>query len=246
MSLFQICYGPEIELIYKLIQKNPGIKFADLVKKIQYEEEGDISSLVEAVEKFLLNLDFIKVDENKSLWPLEDTFTKLGIVKRINEISLSISDSANPNFVFSSMYFQIFVTRNQLFVKDLHYQTNLLFEKIMVGQEKINAWKRMMEFFGLGYRVYGGFYALPHPEIMKDLINENENWEGPIQSFFETIINPIIPCINNGEVYLGMIYALLNLNKKNNVVFSKKQDLPFYSYGENKEWNWMEIGGSLK
>lgn len=243
MSLFQICYGPEIESIFNVIKKYPGISISGLVEKFQYSDQGDISSLVDAVLNFLINLNFIKIDENKKIYPTNKHISKLNIIKRLSEIARETNDPSNPNYVFSSIYYQIFVTQNQLFVKDLYYQTNLEFEKCLVSQEKINAWKRMMQFFGLGYRVYGGFYALPHNELMTEMLKENENWEGPIQIFLENHIDPYIPCIYNGNAYLGVVFSLLNLGNNGYISLSKKQDLPYHSYGEKKEWNWMRIGG---
>ncbi|RFU70005.1 hypothetical protein [Bacillus sp. V59.32b] len=243
MSLFQICYGPEIQSIFEVINKQPGIKFQELVKKFQYEENGDITSLVEAVGKFLVNLGFIEIDENKRIFPLIKKFSKLETLKRLTEISNSIKDPSDQNYVFSSLYYELFIRHNELYIKNLHYETNLHYEKCVVSHEKINAWKRIMQYLGLGYRVYGGFYALPHLDLIVDIIQLHQNWEGPFQEFIEKNVDPIIPCVFNGNAYNGVVYGLINLSSTDLIELSKKQDLPFHSYGERKEWNWIKVGG---
>ncbi|MCS0671609.1 hypothetical protein [Cytobacillus firmus] len=244
MSLFQICYGPEITSIMKTIQKHPGISKADLIQKFQYDNQGDISSLVEATLNFLLNLNFIKTSNKKEFVPIfNEEIKEISFLKRLKEITDKADDADDPNVIFSTLYLKLFIISNELYLKDLYYEANLLFEKMAISQEKINAWKRIMEYFGLGYRVYGGFYALPKLKIIEDIIEEIGEWEGPLQVFFEEKINPIIPCVYNRNVFKGMIYVFLNLHEQEIIKLSKMQDLPHTSFGEKNEWNWVKIGG---
>lgn len=244
MSLFQMCYGPEIHSIFWTIQRQPKISVGELVNKFSYQSGGDITSLIDAVIKFLFELEVLQIDQNKRIWTEESDLDTVTIFKRLNMIAEK-NDTSNPNFVFTMMFYELFVKTGDLYIKDLHFETNKTFAKASISQEKINAWKRMMEYFGLGYRYYnGGFYALPQLKLMKNLVDNIKNWEGPLQIFFEKHIHSIIPCIYNGNVFNGFIYGILNLNEMNLVKLSRKQDLPFLSYGDRKEWNWISIGGS--
>jgi hypothetical protein len=246
MSLFQICYGPEINEVLQTVQKYQGISKEDLINKYQYHPEGDISSLVDAALNFLVNLNFINIDNSKNIWAInEDAVNELSIIFRLKEISNQTDNLSDPNYIFSSMYYQLFVVPNQMYLKDLYYEANVTFNKLAISQEKINAWKRIMEYLGLGYRVYGGFYALPHFNLINRLIQEIGSWEGPLQLFFEEKINPLVPCVHNGKVFNGVLFSVINMYKVKMVKLSKKQDLPYSSYGEKKQWNWVEIGGVL-
>ncbi|MGG3471325.1 hypothetical protein ABES02_28125 [Neobacillus pocheonensis] len=243
MSLFQICYGPEIGAILQTVQKYPGIARDELITRYQYQKNGDISSLMDAALIFLSNLKYVNLDEKKNIWPLNENEIKgFHYLQRLKEVAES-NNSADSNYIFSTMYYHLFVVPNQLYLKDLYYEANLKFEKQAISQEKVNAWKRIMEYFGLGYRVYGGFYALPHLHLMESIVREIGEWEGPLQLLFEKKINPIFPCINNGSVFNGVVYSILNLGKVNILELSKKQDLPHQSFGESKQWNWVKIGG---
>ncbi|MEH7386758.1 hypothetical protein V7147_15300 [Bacillus sp. JJ1521] len=246
MSLFQICYGPEIGAIFHSIQKYPGIHKSDLIKNYQYQPEGDISSLVDAALNFLLNLRYIEIDKKKGIWPLINNYQvrELTIVKRLNEIADVNQDPTGPNYIFSTMYYQMFVIPNRMYIKDLYYEANLTYEKLAISQEKVNAWKRIMEHLRLGYRVYGGFYALPHTNLIEDIIEEIGEWDGPLQLFFEKKIHPVIPCISNGTIFNGILYGILHLGKTGVATLTKKQDLPYLSYGEKGQWNWITVGGN--
>jgi hypothetical protein len=242
MSLFQICYGPEIHSIFNTIQRFPNIRLSDLVSKFQYNAEGDITSLIEAVLQFLQSLEVIDIDNKKQISTKEIQLDFIDIHLRLNKIADKLNDPSNPNYVFAKMFYDLFVKPNNLFIHNLHFETNNTFERISISQEKINAWKRMMEYFGLGYRYNGGFYALPQYKLIKHLINYIGDWEGPLQLYFEDKIHPIIPCVYKGNVFNGVIFSILNLNESHIIQLTRKQDLPFQAYGEMKEWNWIAVG----
>lgn len=241
MSLFQICYGPEIHSVFHTIQKYPNIRMSDLVNKFQYKPEGNITSLIEAVLQFLQALEVIDIDKYKQISTKETRLDFIDIHLRFNTIADKLNDPSNPNYVFTTMFFDLFVKPNTLFIHDLHFETNNRFKSISISQEKINAWKRIMEYLGLGYRYNGGFYALPQYKLIKHLINYIGDWEGPLHLFFEDKIHPIIPCVYKGNVYNGVIYSILNLNDSHKIQLTRKQDLPFQAYGEKKEWNWITV-----
>lgn len=241
--LFQMCYGPEIKSIYNTILKKPDITLVELRDLFQFDTSSDITSLVEGVLKFLQGVELIFVKEKRIRTKEEVEWDEILLLSKFNDITKDGIEINNLDYVFTTMHYNLFVRQNKLFVKDLHYQTNLFYENVSISQEKINAWKRMMECFGLGYRCYGGFYALPHPNLIEKLISHNTNWEGPLQQFFEEKIHPILACVHNGVIFNGVIYALLNFDGKGKIKLMKKQDLPYLAFGENRQWNWISIGG---
>lgn len=233
-----MCYGPEIRSMFECLIKEPGLTAIELKEKYQYQNNGDIKSLVDSVVVFLKELSLIEQRQEMnyvttSEWSTSDMF------RRLNEISRK----GNPdslNYVFASLYETFFVKPDKLFVSNLHYQVNSLNGKAMVGHEKVNAWKRIMECYGLGRRVYSGFYALPRFELLIEIIREVGFWEGPLHQYCEKFINPIIPCITTeGNVFRGLLYGLNALNEKKVIEIKNKQDLPFKSYGPEYNWNWI-------
>jgi hypothetical protein len=236
-----MCYGPEIQAIYESIRREPGQTLSQLVEKYQYQRDGDISSLVTGALTMLKDLQFIHQDETRYLpisnhrWSVTDVFRKL------NEISKTENDET-LDYIFSSLYDELFVKPDKMFIVNIHYHVNSKFTKTMIGHEKVNTWKRIMEFFGLGRRVYSGFYALPHLSLLRQIVSEIGDWEGGLHPFCERNIHPIIPCLTfEGNIFKGLLFGLLELNNQKIIEVSHKQDLPFKSYGQNYEWNWIKV-----
>lgn len=245
--LFQMCYGPEIESIYETIRKNPVVDVQTLKQNYQYNEEGDISSLIDGALTILLDLHFIRKEERNLIVTEDKCWSNQEVLSRLRSISQSeTNNDENLNFVFSSLYEEIFVKQDKMFVTNIHYHVNSRFMKTMVGHEKINAWKRMMECWGLGRRIYTGFYALPHQSLLKEIVLNVGEWEGGLHPFCEKYIHPIFPCITSeGMIFRGVIFGLMGLHNKA-VEISYKQDLPFKSYGPNQEWNWIQLRKQVK
>lgn len=237
-----MCYGPEIQMIFESILLQPEKTVWDLKKEFQYEDDGDIKSLIEGVVIFLEEVKFISRTEN-GIIPLEKNWDRLQLFKNIRDISKN-EPNDSLNHVFTTLFDQLFVKPDQMFVMNMHYHINSKFEKTLVGHEKINAWKRIMECFGLGRRVYTGFYGLPHISLLKEIVQHIGPWEGPLHQYCEIYIDPILPCITaEGNVYSGLIFGLSYLNSIDYIEISQKQDLPFKSYGSSHEWNWIHIKG---
>lgn len=234
-----MCYGPEIESVFKTIRSNSSITIPELRKKYQYREEGDITSLLEAAVVFLADLKFVEVVEGK-IRALEPRWDSLKVLQNLRQIG-RVTDEASPDFVFANLYEQLFVTPNQMFLDDLHRQVNLKFPKTAIGKEKVNAWKRVMEFLGLGYRVYSGFYALPQRRLLEQLVATGGPWEGAVMEYCKSQIDPFLPCMTQDRVFDGVQFGLAFLHKTGKIRLSMKQDLPYRSFGEKEQWNWIEV-----
>lgn len=233
-----MCYGPEIRSMFECVRNEPGLTTFEIKERYQYDSNGDVKSLVDGVFVFLKELELIEQKEDKNYittphWSTTEMF------RRLNGISKK-GDTNTLNYVFASLYETLFVKPDQLFVSSLHYNVNSNYAKTMVGIEKINAWKRIMECYGLGRRVYSGFYALPRLDLLVEIINEIGVWEGPLHQYCERYINPVIPCITlEGNVYRGLLYGLNALHEKGMIEIKNKQDLPYKSYGQEYNWNWI-------
>jgi hypothetical protein len=238
--LFQMCYGPEIKTVFDCIQREPHQSVESLKIKFQYQTEGDISSLIDGVLIFLKELEFI--EQKKGLYTtIQSQWNTIEVFKKIKNIQQTTPEDT-LNYVFSSIYDQLFVKPDKLFMVNIHYHINNKYEKTLVGQEKINAWKRIMECFGLGRRVYSGFYALPQIHLLKLLLSHIGPWEGPLHQFCEEKVDKILPCITSeGNIYSGLLYGLAFLNENRHIEISNKQDLPYKSYGYDRSWNWIHV-----
>lgn len=241
--LFQMCYGPEIQAVYESIRRYPGQDTLSLKQQYQYQNTGDITSLIECALTILEDLRFVFKKGNRYFVSEDRKWSNKEVFSRLQKISRSESNTEESlNYIFASIYDQLFVKPDRLFVTNLHYQVNSKFNKTLVGHEKINAWKRMMECWGLGRRVYSGFYALPRLSLLSEIIKEIGEWEGGLQPFCEKNIHPILPCITSeGKIFKGLIFGLQALHHHHVLKMSFKQDLPYRSNGPNNEWNWIRL-----
>ncbi|SMP32046.1 MULTISPECIES: hypothetical protein [Laceyella] len=237
--LFQMCYGPEIPSIYEMIKENPRITIDELKEIFQYTTATDISSLIENTISFLMTIQFIEKKESGYLAICGD-WDVIMFLKRLVEISKN-EPTNSLNYVFTTLYYELFIKPNKLYIEDVHYSVNKHFNEIMVGKEKINAWKRIMEFFGLGYRMYTGFYALPHLSLLQQLVKRSGSFSGSLYQYCLDNIHPIIPCIHQGQIFDGLLMGLSFLNKEEIIHLERKQDLPYPSFGSKQQWNWITI-----
>ncbi|MGA8943027.1 MAG: hypothetical protein WB502_09975 [Thermoactinomyces sp.] len=237
--LFQMCYGPEIPSLYEMINNNPGITKSELIESFQYSTETDISSLIENTITFLQEAFFIEKKGSGYLAKSGD-WDHLNLLKNLTFISKTKSNTS-LNYVFSTIHFEIFVKPNIMYVDNLHYRVNKHFNETLVGKEKINAWKRMMEFFGLGYRMFTGFYALPHPNLLKQLIRRSSPFNGSLYQYCLEKIDPIIPIVHQGKIFDGFLMGFYFLHEEKIIRLEKKQDLPYPSFGLQQQWNWITI-----
>ncbi len=235
-----MCYGPELESIHTIVCRQPGITILELTDLFQYKREGDITSLIEGAITFLKEVNFLRVEE-KRIYPQQNRWDVITLLKQLNNIMQNEKETSF-NYLFSTMYYELFVKPDRMYVQDVYYETNAMFASQPVGQEKVNAWKRVMEFLGLGYRAYGGFYALPHPALLLKIIESKKGWEGPVQVFCQEHLSSIIPCEYQGKVYRGVLYGLQGLYRQGVVDLQYRQDLPYAHYeGTNGRWNWLQV-----
>ncbi len=237
--LFQMCYGPEVKSVYNVIRRNPGLTIDDLCQRFQYHPAGSIVSLLQGVIVLLSDLDMIRVSDGYRV-TVDEPWNPVKISYKIFDLRHHVADSA-LDYAFTHIYEDLFVLPDQLFVPNLHVAVNMKYEQLAIGEEKINAWKRMMEYFGLGYRLYSGFYAIPHLRLLTDIIGQVDHWDGPLHRFCEDVINPNLPCLTASRaVFSGTIFALTHLHRQGSIHLARQQDLPYPSYGEDK-WNWVTI-----
>lgn len=237
--LFQMCYGPEIPSVYNVICTQPGITLEELTIAFSYSEKSDITSLIENTLSFLVSLHLIEKKEDGYI-SLTASWDNLTLFRCLTDIRENGSSNL-LNYIFASLYFELYVKQNKMYIDDLHYYVNKTFSEVVIGKEKINAWKRIMECFGLGYRIYSGFYALPHPKLFREIINKGGTWDGPLLQYCQEMIHPFIPCIWDGKIFDGTLMALHSLHQERELLLERKQDLPYPSYGPKQQWNWITI-----
>ena len=132
----------------------------------------------------------------------------------------------------------LFIRPNLPLLFRLHQLANSLDIPEILSEEKINAWKRVLEFLGLGNRISAGFLCCFKPELIWEIVSLWEEDEGPMQSFLEHFSN-FLPWENeNGDIAQSLRIPLLILAKEGYIQLEQKQDLPnkYYLGNDNIKW----------
>ena len=138
------------------------------------------------------------------------------------------------DLLYITLLEQLYIAPNRVWISDLHAATNqlgLAQQSGGISQEKIGAWKRVMEFLGIGYRMGSGFYCLYQPELLHVIALRWSLTEGTLQEFFEGHLQSWIPCLTGrGEVAQPVVHALEHLAQKGSIDLHSKQDSPSRPY----------------
>jgi hypothetical protein len=138
------------------------------------------------------------------------------------------------DLLYITLLEQLFIAPNRVWISDLHSVTNQLELAQQVGgvsQEKIGAWKRVMEYLGVGYRIGGGFYCLYRPDLLEAIIRRWALSEGTLQEFFEQHLQSWVPSLTSrGDAPLSVTYGLEWLARRGKIRLVPKQDSPSRPY----------------
>ena len=100
--------------------------------------------------------------------------------------------------LYISLLEQLFILPNRMWVENVHQAVNQLPLAQQLGgisQEKTGAWRRVMEFLGVGYRKSEGFYCLYSPDLILSLLQHWGHVEGTLQPCCEEYLQQWLPCL---------------------------------------------------
>ncbi len=242
--LFLTVYGPELESIFTFITKSAKIQ-TEVTREQVYEaylpqlpqaSKGQAKNIEDALG-FLKAAHLIQGDKLYSSCIPETEVILPFPVLLLRQFRLleQISPQLSPlDLLYIRMLDCLFISPNQTWISDLHTAVNQLDLAQKAGgvsQEKVGAWKRVMEFLGVGYRVSNGFYCLYQPELVDNIVRQWTETEGDLQDFFERHMQQWIPCLTGrSEIAFSVSYTLERLAKNGSLSLFTKQDSPSRPY----------------
>ena len=105
-----------------------------------------------------------------------------------------------------------------------------------LSQEKMQAWRRVMEFLGVGKRVGMGFYCSYSPTLLLEILNSRGPQQSSLQSFFETGLVTFLPfeTSSHGAAH-AVLEPLRSLALAGKISLISRQDSPSKAYfGEQR------------
>src|SRR5947209_19325743 len=242
--LFLTVYGPELESLFRYIHKythNDGsvsreelysayLPQTALARKGQTKNIEDALNYLKAARLIRGDKEpfYMQADVDVSL-----PFAAL-LLRQFRQLEHDTAQLPLLDLLYITLLEQLYIAPNRVWISDLHAAANQLGLAQQTGgisQEKIGAWKRVMEFLGLGYRMGSGFYCLYQPELLHAIALRWSLTEGTLQEFFEGYLQSWVPCLTGrGEVAQSVASALEPLSQQGTIYLHAKQDSPSRPY----------------
>lgn len=243
--LFRTVYGPELAAIYEFIrQSDAPLPRRDLHLAFITNEAGQEVS-TQSVDDALSFLESAHlIAETKGRFavrvPLSTRSFRVGLLRQLRLLELGQLKPLHPlDPHYLAIVTRLFIEPNQLFVNDVHQEANQLDEISTHGglsREKLQAWRRVMAYLGLGQRLAGGFQCAYAPQLVSEIIEDWPESGGTLQDFFEHHFDCVLPYQTaTAELATAVAAPLDYLHAAGRVTMSPLQDSPSKPYfGERK------------
>jgi hypothetical protein len=143
---------------------------------------------------------------------------------------------------------ELFIKLDRLFVADVHAEANKLRQVKKIGglsKEKLQAWKRVMTFLGVGQRVDTGFQCAYAPDLLLAMLDCWSERAGLLQTFFDTHLASFLPFETQAaNLAQAVSLPMLYLAAQGELALSSRQDSPSKPYfGEQRFRYIARLGG---
>lgn len=252
--LFPTVYGPELESLFRYIHslaRDRAVSraqiYAAYVPQRLLPQKGQTKNIEDALG-FLKAARLIAGEQSfSSCVPEAEAalpFAAL-LLRGFRQLELQAPQLPLLDLLYIQMLDRLFISPDRPWISDLHTAANQLDLAHQVGgvsQEKIAAWKRVMEFLGVGYRVGNGFYCLYQPELIATIAHQWARSEGTLQDFFERHLQHWIPCLTaRSDVAYAASHPLEWLARHGSLALFPRQDSPSRPYFRDHQFRGIRL-----
>ncbi|GHO61363.1 hypothetical protein KSC_002550 [Ktedonobacter sp. SOSP1-52] len=251
--LFRTVYGPEIIAIFNyLLEARKAVEQQDIYRNFIFAPASSVST--QSVDDALAFLCTISLAQKSNSFyeaiPHVPLPPRLLILRQLTLISQGIIETKHSlDPLYMRILDEIFVKRNCLFIENMHLEVNKLHCVKEVGgisKEKIQSWKRVMAFFGVGVRVGGGFQCTYAPALLQDILACCSIVETTLQSFFEEHVASFVPFATQTlDASLAVTIPLQALAQRGIVSFIARKDTPCRAYFGDEQVQYIRWAGGL-
>jgi len=247
--LFQTVYGVELEAIYQFIittVKHKSPVSVRLVYQMFIEQNPDGTTVgtqsIDDALRVLYAAFLIEISDDQmvSCSPTDPPFCSQ-MLSAIRALEIGTLPARQPiDQLYGLLLTELFIKPNTLFIMDVHTAANQLAVVQAHGglsREKIQAWKRVMEFLGVGRRAFNGFQCVYHPKLIQVIL---ERWDHPHDTLYQFLTSHLaryIPFATySGELANAALIPLLHLQNQGILTLSSLQDSPSPAYGGSAQY----------
>lgn len=177
-------------------------------------------------------------------------FPNLLILRQMNRLArreIEAKHQLDP--LYMMILDEVFIRPNRLFVDRMHIEVNKLRQVKMVGgvsQEKVQAWKRVMAFLGVGKRVGSGFQCVYTPALLRTILYSWAEKSASLQSFFETHLAEFLPFeTDTKSVAHAVCEPLRHLAMRGEITLESRQDSPSKAYFGDQRFQYITHSGGV-
>lgn len=245
--LFRTVYGPELQAVYDFVRKHGVVQLGLLFRwMVQQPVRGYEGTNLEEAISFLFDLGLLQRDHTRPdvLTAIPTRDLRLGILERLpveGRPALRAQHPLDP--WFRRLLAACFVLPNRPYVPRLHRTANELQLPAPLSEEKVNAWRRVMEFLGCGFRVGdGGFVACYSTELIASLLS---GWrtEGPLEECLEYLEQYVPARTSSGDMAESVAAPLRELERRGWVRMVPRADFAGRAFLADRRVKWIMIGG---
>jgi hypothetical protein len=239
--LFRTVYGAELTAIYAYISQQTTAQGGTTLAAVQgafvvaAPDETRESQHVDDALSFLASAQLITFEAGYvgATNPSQDfRLSTLRNLRQLERGEIKPTHSLDPCYTY--LLTELFIKTGRQYIRDIHTEANQL-EPIRVAggvsREKIQAWKRVMTYLGIGYRVFSGFLCVYSPDLLRDIIAEWRTDEDTLQRFIEQHMEQYIPTTTRaGDLAPSVTAALQQLASDGVIDLYALQDSPSKAY----------------
>lgn len=247
--LFRTVYGPELIAVYSyLAQANISIPLQTLYETFLLPRSATKTLSTQSIDDalaFLLSASLISQEghfyqaSRKKHLP-----HRLLILHQLNCLARHEIEVKNQlDTLYMQILDELFIKQNRIFVEKLHLEANKLQQVKDIGglnQEKIQAWKRVMTFLGVGKRVGSGFICVYTPELLQAILSDWDEKSSSIYAFLENQLKLFLPFETlSQDLSQSVGETLMHLAQRGIVILESRQDSPHRAYFGEKKFQYI-------
>ena len=235
--LFRTVYGAELVAIYDFIRQHtqthaqiPITSIYDAFVATENDTPHENHHVDDAVS-FLVSALMIEVQDGQVRSLVETVNFRLELLRNLRRLELGQTTPLHPlDPYYMHILSEVFIRTGRQYVRDLHTEVNQL-EPIQaaggVSREKVQVWKRVMAYLGLGYRAFNGFLCVYASDLLLAVLDNWGRESDTLQSLFEDHIEQYVPTsMRIGDVAPSLAEPLVQLSEQGFIDLYPLQDSP--------------------
>jgi hypothetical protein len=237
--LFRTVYGPELGAIYRFIVDSQSFRSRrGIYRAFLPDLDGVSKQNVDDALAFLIAGGLIIEDKEGTYCALsqfESIPFRLLVLRRLREIATGHLEGQNEvDSLYWAIISEIFILPDHIYVNDLHSEANRMPRVKDVGglsREKLQSWKRVMSYLGVGIRVARGFQCIYDPKLVLEILRTWHFGSGSLQEFLESHFLSFLPYQTKADgLSTAVQQSLLYLESTGQIALLARNDSPSKPY----------------